>query len=134
MMRILVMLLVLLASGSVLAADPPAEQTPNPAEKKDPPPQPRIRPDDLASSLPTLAKTTYSSGRQEFVEVSAKAYPGLDLQIPDLSKRLNFAPRPLPKPAHDNRYYQNGGQILAFWGIPMRSSGELVSTGVPTPQ
>ena len=131
-----ILLLLLMMVGSLFAADPKSKTDQPSQEKKAGQSDSLTYPEDLKRSSPALELADSSKTPpvlQEYVEVNATAFPGLNLELPGLKKRVAFSAMPVPKPAHDERYYQNGGLILAYWGIPMRSSGELVSTTAATP-
>ena len=66
---------------------------------------------------------------QEEVEVTAPEYPGLNIELPTLAERLKMPKPQFLRPSRTTAYYQQGGQILSFWGIPMDSS-ELISTSL----
>lgn len=78
---------------------------------------------DLLTNLPGAEK-------QEFMEVSAPAYPGLTMSPLSLQKLITPPGQLRLIPSRDPKYYQNGGMILARWGFPMPAS-QIFSTTVP---
>ena len=116
-MRCILFLSAFLAFAAIL----PAEEA-----------RPIIYPEDLSKDL--MKQSAYAPNhvpsQQEFMEVSAPAYPGLKLDLPSLKNRIVVAKRNHAYPTHDPKYYQNGGMILAYWGFPM-VTGEIFSTAIP---
>jgi hypothetical protein len=126
-MRILLMLLLVLAFAPVLYCEE-EQQTQQttvvtpvlvyPKELMDPLPQ--IQPPDPAK-------------KEEYVEVESQAYPGLNIDLPQLDQMIGLQQKYQVYPAHHSaQYYEKGGNpVLDYFGFTA-PSGQLFSAPVPT--
>lgn len=88
-----------------------------------------VYPRELLNPLPVIHAPDPNK-KEEFVEVESEAYPGLNLDLPQLDQMIaieKYEIRPAFKSAE---YYQTGGNpVLSYYGI-LAPSGQLLSVPV----
>lgn len=116
--------LFLVAAPLAVAADSEQKQ---PAQ-----PKKIVYPSELQSDDYTLLPVKVpTNSQQEYVEISAPDYPGLQFEVTNpLTQRTKNPYKYAPYQINDSKYNSQGGMILSYWGIRF-PSGQLVSVPIP---
>lgn len=90
-----------------------------------------VYPKELMDPLPQIQPPDPGK-KEEYVEVESQAYPGLNLDLPQLNDLIGIQKYEVYPPFHSAQYYEKGGNpVLSYFGVT-EPSGQLFSTPVPT--
>jgi hypothetical protein len=125
-MRILLISLLVLAFAPILYCE--QEQQKNQTTVLTPI---LVYPKELLDPLPQI-QAPDPSKKEEYIEVESEAYPGLNLDLPQLNDMIGIQKYQVYPPFHSAQYYEMGGNpVLSYYGVTT-PSGQLFSTPVPT--